>query len=142
MSKVASTTPRGSHGATAEKAREPREIGQRLVELCKKGKNLEAVEELYDENIVSVEAQAPPEMPATTKGIVAIRGKHDWWYENHEVHGGDAKGPFVNGERFAVFFHYDITPKIGPSKGQRTTMAEVALYTVRDGKIVHEAFFF
>ncbi len=142
MSKAASTTSRGSRGATAEKAMEPLQIGQRLVELCKQGKNLDAVEEFYDEDVVSVEAQAPEGMPATTRGIAAVRGKHDWWTKNHEVHGGDARGPFVNGERFAVLFHHDVTPKIGAAKGKRSTMDEIALYTVRDGKIVHEAFFF
>jgi len=57
------------------------------------------------------------------------------------VHGGEAKGPFVNGERFTVLFHHDVTPKTGAQKGKRTSMDEIAVYTVRDGRIVHEAFF-
>jgi hypothetical protein len=31
-----------------------------------------------------------------------------------EVHGGDIKGPWPNGDRFAVVFSYDVTPKAGP----------------------------
>ena len=89
-----------------------------------------------------MEAQTMPDMPATMKGLDAIRGKNRWWIENHELHGGDAKGPLVNGDRFAVLFRHDITPKIGPEKGKRSTMEEIGVYTVRDGKVVHEAFFY
>jgi hypothetical protein len=28
------------------------------------------------------------------KGIDAIRKKNQWWVENHEIHGGDALGPW------------------------------------------------
>src|SRR5713226_4782438 len=98
---------------------ETKQVGEKLVELCKQGKNLEAVNTLYDKNIVSVEAQGMPDMPAEMKGIDAIRGKNQWWVENHEVHAGDAKGPFAHGDRFAVMYHYEVTPKIGPKKGER-----------------------
>ena len=43
----------------------------------------------------------------------------------------------MNGDQFAVRFALDVTP----SGGARMTMEEVALYTVRDGKIVEERFF-
>lgn len=42
-------------------------------------------------------------------------------------------------DQFAVHFAYDVTAK--PS-GQRFNMAELALYTVKDGKIVREQFFY
>lgn len=47
----------------------------------------------------------------------------------------------MNGDRFAVHHRYEFTPKAAGGKGKRTKMEEVALYSVRDGKIVHEAFF-
>ena len=141
MSKVARTSSGTSRGATVEQAPDTKHVGERLVELCRAGKNFDAIDELYDSNIVSVEAQPPPEMPATMKGIDAIRGKNRWWFDNQELHAATAEGPLVNGDRFAVHFRYDFTPKIGGSKGKRTKMEEVAVYTVRDGKIVHEAFF-
>ncbi len=141
MSKKVHGAAGTSRGAVAEAVPDAKHVGRRLVELCRQGKYLDAIAELYDDDIVSVEAQAAPEMPATMKGIDAIRGKNDWWMKNHEVHGGEAKGPFVNGERFTVLFRHDVTPKIGASRGRRTSMEEVAVYTVRDGRIVHEAFF-
>ncbi len=119
-----------------------KEVGTKLVELCKQGKNMEAVETLYDHDIVSVEAQATPAMPAEMKGIGAIRGKHEWRGANHEIHSASAEGPFVNGDRFAAIFQYDVTAKDGPMKGNRFTMREVALYTVEDGKVVREEFLY
>ena len=46
-------------------------VGKKLVELCKKGKNLEAVNTLYAPNVVSVETHSMPNMPARMEGIDA-----------------------------------------------------------------------
>jgi len=117
-------------------------VGKKLVELCREGKNKEAIDTLYSHHIVSVEAGSGPNMPARMEGIEAIRGKATWWEENHEVHKGEAEGPFPNGDRFVVRFKYDVTAKSGPMAGKRFTMDEAALYTVKDGKITHEEFFY
>lgn len=115
------------------------EIGNQLAALCREGKNLEAIEKLYSPNIVSVEAVEMPGMGQTQEGIEAIMGKNKWWMENHEVHSGDVAGPFPNGDRFALLFKYDVTPK---QTGKRMTMEEVGLFTVEGGKIVKEEFFY
>jgi SnoaL-like domain len=117
------------------------EIGRKLVEVCRAGRNLDALD-LYGPNAVTVEAQGSPEMPALMKGVDAIRKKGEWWFANNEIHRGDAKGPFPNGDRFAVIFEYDFTPKAGPQAGKRTRMEEVGLYTVENGRIVREEFFY
>ncbi len=115
-------------------------VGKQLVELCQQGKNMDAVNTLYADDIESVEPCSAGDMPNPMKGIDAIRGKSEWWYDNHEVHGGDVKGPFPHGEdRFAAYFSMDITHK--PSDA-RMQIEEVALYTVKDGKIVKEEFFY
>ncbi len=120
-----------------------RKIGQQLAELCRKGENLSAIDTLYAENIVSVEAMENPGFPRTMTGKQAVRGKNTWWMENHTIHGGDVKGPFPHGEdRFALLLSYDITPKVGPMAGQRMQMEEVALYTIAGGKIGREEFFY
>lgn len=119
------------------------EVGTKLVELCQQGKNMEALETLYANDIVSVEAfESPehPDMPRTMEGIAKVKEKNQWWYDNHEVHGGDVKGPFPHGEdRFAALFSFEITPK---NTGERMKMEEVALYTVKNNKIVKEEFFY
>jgi hypothetical protein len=117
-------------------------VGKKLVDLCRQGKNDEAVNTLYSPHIVSVEAGSQPNMPARMEGIEAIRGKGEWWVKNHEVHKAEVEGPFPNGDRFVVRFKYDVTAKAGPMAGKRMTMDEAALFTVKDGKITHEEFFY
>lgn len=116
------------------------EVGKKLVELCKQGKNDEAMESLYAQDIVSVEAGAPPGDSPERRGLPAIREKSVWWNSNHVIHSATVEGPFPNGDRFAVRFTYDVTAKhLGNA---RITMDEVALYTVKNGKIVREEFFY
>jgi ketosteroid isomerase-like protein len=118
-------------------------VGKKLVELCREGKIHEAMDTLYSHHIVSVEAAAGgPAMPQRMEGMEAIKGKATWWETNHEVHKAEVEGPFPHGDRFVVRFKYDVTAKSGPMAGKRFTMDEAALYTVKDGKITHEEFFY
>jgi ketosteroid isomerase-like protein len=116
-----------------------REIGEKYVALCKDNKHEECLKTLFSKDAVSVEAVAPPGGDRTVKGLEAIRAKGKWWTENHTVHKAEVTGPYPNDDRFAVRFVYDITNK--PS-GKRMTMDEVALFTVKDGKITREEFFY
>jgi ketosteroid isomerase-like protein len=118
------------------------EVGQKLVGLCKQGKNLDAINALYSPNVVSIEVHGDEKMPARMQGIDAIRGKNKWWVDNHTVHSGDVQGPYPHGDRFIVRFNYDVTPKAGPMAGKRMKMEEAGLYTVKDGKITQEEFFY
>lgn len=119
-------------------------VGKQLVELCNTGRAMEAIDQLYSDDIVSVEVMGMPEvgMPREMSGIEAIRGKSKWWYDNNEVHESTCEGPWPNGDKFIAIFYMDITAKAGPTAGQRMQMKEAALYTVKDGKIVHEQFFY
>jgi ketosteroid isomerase-like protein len=117
-----------------------KEIGVKLVGFCKEGKNEAAIRELYADDVVSVEAGAPPQGEREMRGKEAVLGKTQWWTDNHEVHGGTVEGPFPHGDdRFAVRFQYDVTFK---PASRRMTMDEVAVYTVEDGKITREEFFY
>jgi len=118
------------------------DIGKKLVALCKAGKTTEAVESLYAPNIVSVEAEPMPDGKQRLEGIAAVRGKNEWWVKNHEVHKMEVTGPWPHGDRFVVNFKIDVTPKAGPMSGKRFTMEEAALYSVKNGKIVQEEFFY
>lgn len=114
-------------------------VAHELVDLCRAGRNGEAIEKLYSEKIVSIEPTGSADMPAEMKGIDAVRGKHHWWTENMVVHSANVSGPFVGEDEFAVYFNYETTFK---PTGQRSTMKEMAKYTVADGKIVKEEFFY
>jgi ketosteroid isomerase-like protein len=119
-----------------------KEVADQLVALCRAGKNIDAIEKLFSAGAVSVEAQGDETMPAVMTGRPAIRGKNEWWFQNHTVHSANVKGPFPNGERFAAIYDFEVTANAGPMAGQRMRMEEVALYTVADGKIVREEFFY
>ena len=118
------------------------EVGQRLVELCRQNKNVDAVNSLYAPNIVSLELMDHPGMPKRMQGIDAIRKKNQWWVENHTIHGTQVEGPFPHGDRFIVVFKMDVTSKAGPMAGKRMQVSEAGLYTVKDGKVVQEEFFY
>lgn len=115
------------------------EIANDLVRHCSKGEFAAVLDKHYSDDIVSIEPVAGPNMPAKQEGIAAIRGKNEWWVANHDMHGASVEGPFVSEEQFAVRFKFDVTFK---PTGQRMQMTEMALYTVKDGKIVQEEFFY
>jgi ketosteroid isomerase-like protein len=115
------------------------EVADTLVKLCSQGKFEEAMKALYSNDIVSMEAGAPPGQSRESKGIAAVAAKGEWWATNHEVHSAAVEGPLVTNSHFAVVFKLDVTFK--PEK-RRFKLEEVAVYKVADGKIVYEEFFY
>ena len=115
------------------------QIAQDLVSLCNQGKFEDVIRQYYADNIVSIEAFGDETMPARQEGIEAIKGKNRWWVENHDVHSVKVSGPLAGGDKFAATFELDVTFK---PTGQRMQMKELALYTVKDGKIIQEEFFY
>ncbi|MFN2622933.1 MAG: SnoaL-like domain-containing protein [Chthoniobacterales bacterium] len=113
------------------------EIANKVVELVRKQAWKEAVEKLYANDIVSVEAQGTGGGSPETHGIKGVHGKVDWWINAMEVHSFKASGPFVAHERFVVQYDADVTDK---ESKKRFQMSEVGVYTVKDGKIVREEF--
>lgn len=115
------------------------EVAAALVALCSEGKFHEAIGTLYSEDIVSMEAGAPPGGSRESKGLAAVKAKAEWWGANHEVHAATVEGPLVAGSHFAVTFKLDVTFK---PQDRRFHMEEIAVYKVTDGKIVYEEFFY
>ncbi|WP_341862378.1 nuclear transport factor 2 family protein [Gymnodinialimonas sp. 57CJ19] len=114
-------------------------IANTLVEACRTQGEAALLDDHYHPDAVSVEAADFSGMGRETKGVDGIRGKHAWWAENFEVHGGDVSGPYLHGDdKFAVTFMIDATHK---ASGERSKMNEVAIYTVENGKIIREEFF-
>jgi hypothetical protein len=115
-------------------------LGTELVELCRQGKNVEAIDRFYAKDIVSKEATEMPGMPREVRGIDAVRKKNEDWVKGVTVHSSSIHGPFPHGEdRFATYSTYDITSK---KDGQRMQMEEVGLYKLKNGKVVEEEFFY
>ena len=115
------------------------EVANELVSLCREGRNLEAIDGFYANDVISIESVGDETMPARMQGIDAVRGKNQWWFDNHDLHAQTVVGPYVGEGQFAVHYTFDVTHK--PS-GRRVNMSEMALYTVKDGKVVAEQFFY
>lgn len=113
------------------------EVAQKVVELVRKQAWHEALDTLYDKNVVSIEARASDGESPEKRGIDQVRGKTDWWLGNMQVHSFAAAGPFVAHDRFVVQYDADVTDK---NSKKRIQLSEVGVYTVKDGKIVREEF--
>ncbi len=115
-----------------------KETAEAFTALLKAGDHEGAAEKFNADDIVSLEAMEGP--MAVCKGRAAVQAKGEWWYTNHEIHKVTTEGPFVNGNQFLVEFEMDFTIK---ATGQRIQNSkEWGLYTVRDGKISEERFFY
>lgn len=113
------------------------ELAKAFTEMLKSGDHEGAAARFNAPDIVSVEAMDGP--MARLQGTEALKAKSEWWYANHEIHSAESFGPFVNGDQFVVRFVMDVTKK---DTGERIQMEEAGLYTVKDGKIVEERFFY
>ncbi len=116
-----------------------RQVADRLVELCRQGKNIEAVKELYAENAVSHEPPGFPNGPERIEGKPAILAKTEHFHAIMEtLHSAYVSDPLVAADHFTVAMGMDVSLK---GMG-RTRMDEIAVYRVTDGKISREHFFF
>ena len=114
----------------------PTEIAIAFTGLCKEGEFEEAGQQFWSDDVVSIEAMEGD--MARVQGRAAVEAKGAWWYANNDVHSVDVEGPYVNGDQFVVRFTMDVTPK----GGARMQMDEMGVYTLADGKIVEERFFY
>jgi hypothetical protein len=113
------------------------EVAKKVVELTRKQAWYEALDTLYDQEVVSVEAYSMGGGSPETRGKDGVRGKIDWWVNAMEVHSFDAHRPFVGHDRFVIQFDADVSDK---KTKERRQLCEVGVYTVKNGKIVREEF--
>jgi len=113
------------------------QVANRLVELCRTGQILQAQEELYGDDINSIEPEHAPGQSAKGKKAVIERGKQ-FASTIEERHGGSFSDPLVSGRYFSVAITLDATLK---GMG-RNLLEEICVYEVKDGKIVFEQFYY
>lgn len=114
------------------------QIAHRLAELCNQGNFEQAQKELFAEDAISIEPESSPGFDKETKGLNAIleKGKK---FESmvEETYGCSVSDPLVAANVIALSLNMDVT-----MKGQkRSTMSELCVYKVKDGKIISEQFF-
>lgn len=110
------------------------ELAHAFAALCSEGK-LEEAQKFWSDDVVSIEGFPGPD--EVCRGREAVIEKQKMWSEGTEMHGVTCEGPFINGDQFSLRFTLDATDR----EGNRSTMHEMALYTVKDGAVVEERFF-
>jgi hypothetical protein len=113
------------------------DVANRLVLLCREGKNVEAIDELYDEDIVSHEPEGSPMKEKIGKDAV-LDATNQWFESVKELHSSFISNPIVAGDFFACTMKVDATYK----EHGRNVMDELCVFEVRDGKIVSDRFFY
>jgi hypothetical protein len=117
------------------------ELATRYRELMLERKFLEIQDTYYAPDIVSQESEkaAAMGMAVTTQGIEAIKAKGIARRQTiEEIHSYHCSEPLVAGEFFSVILKQDLTFKGRP----RVTLEEIAIFQVKEGKVVKEQFFY
>jgi ketosteroid isomerase-like protein len=110
------------------------QIATEIVNLIREGKNKQAKDMFYADDIISIEGNGDK-----LEGINAIHKKSiEWAAQVSEVHSASVSEPMITADHFALNIKMDISYK----NGYRAVMDEIAVYEVNNGKIVFEQFFF
>jgi ketosteroid isomerase-like protein len=114
------------------------EIATRFNELAQQEKWFEIHDELFADNVKSIDPPHSPYM-GYAEGKAAVRKKgEDFVKDITALHGASTTEPVVAGNHFAVGREMDITHK----DHGRIQINEIMLYEVNDGKIISEQFFY
>ncbi|TDQ09472.1 nuclear transport factor 2 family protein [Pedobacter metabolipauper] len=114
-----------------------KEVAERLVQLCREGKNKEAVDELYADDVTSKEPKGSD--MELTKGKEAVKEKTIRWEESlEEIHSSSISDPIIADNHFSIAMDFDATYK----EHGRMAMSEICVYEVKDGKIIADEFFY
>ncbi len=114
------------------------EVANKLIELCRAGKYEQAVKDLYSPEIVSVEAEGSPDR--IVKGLAGIAKKGVKFQSMLEkVNSSVISDPIVADNHFSCGMFMNVQFKGAPVA---VDMNEICVYTVKEGKIVREEFFF
>lgn len=114
------------------------EIANRLVELCRANKQQQAVEELYAENFVSLEAEGTPNRRSVGHAEHVEKGKKfEAMIAN--MNAVTWTDPIVAENFFTLGLYMNVDMTNG---ARDVNMDEICVYQVKDGKIVQEQFFY
>ena len=117
------------------------EAANRYCELAKQNKWTEILDELCGQDLMNKEPEhvIARGIQPTTKGLDAIKAKGDANRKMiEEIHSQHCSAPLVAGNFFTVVLSRDITLKGKP----RMNLEEIAIFELKDGKIISEQFFY
>jgi len=114
---------------------ETKALANKVVEMCNDSKNFDVMEQMYAEEMVSVEPDGQ-----ATHGKQAVIDKSKKWADENEIQSESVQGPFFHGDdRFATQTTWKVTRN---DTGKTVTLNEITVYTAKDGQLVREEFFF
>lgn len=114
------------------------EIADKLVAYCRAGDYDGAYAELFSDEIISIEPEGSP--GGTVQGKAALMEKGKKWAEMMETFiWGFCDDPIVADRFFAVRMWFEAIYK-GETEAKKEE--ELALYEVKDGKVIKEQFFY
>jgi SnoaL-like protein len=124
--------------STLNKLMTTEEVASRFNELAKEEKWFEIQDELFSDNVRSIDPQDSSYFKYA-EGKAAVRKKGEEFVKKIEAaHRRHTSEPIVAGNHFAVAREVDITVQgFG-----RIQINEVMLYEVKDGEIISEQFFY
>jgi hypothetical protein len=117
-----------------------KEIANRLAAKIRTHEDATIYEELFAPDARNVEGMVmSPERPQITVGLEAMNAKGQQWYDTFKIISNEITDPLVNDNQFIL--QMTITTK-NRHTGEIKTESEYILYTVEEGKIVEERFFY
>ena len=116
------------------------DVARDFTAMLRLGQFEAAGERYWADAVISVEpADLPIGIPALVFGIDAARGKARFRFGEGRIDDLGIDGPFVTGDQFALFLDMLIT---NTANGAAQPFTEIAIFTVRDGRIIEERFFY
>ena len=114
------------------------DVAARYNELAQQEKWFEIQDELFADNVRSIEPATAKHLP-NAEGKSAVRKKGEEWVKRVEArHDSYTTPPIIGSNYFVVGRRTDITVQdLG-----RIQVSELMMYEVKDGKIVLEQFFY
>lgn len=115
-------------------------LAQHFTALLAAGQVDAAARTYWAENVVTIEPEENDHgSAATATGYIEAHEKLRQWLAVCELQDIVIDGPFVTGNIFALFVDMVLTSR---TTGERRPFSEIAVYTVADGKITEERYFY
>jgi hypothetical protein len=116
------------------------DVARDFTAMLRLGQFEAAGKKYWADNVTSVDpVDLPGGVPAVASGIEATRAKSKSWFDASRIDDLSIDGPFVTGNQFALFMDMMI---INRASGDSQPFTEIAVFTVRDAKIIEERFFY
>lgn len=135
--KKAAKSVAGPKTINTGKGAKPSEVGRQLVEMFNSRTDERKIwQAIFAKNWDSVEGEGTN---LVFEGRRAVLAKNEQWSAANAIITQKAEGPYCGSTGFVVRYSIELQDR---ASGARQTMEEMAFYTVKNGKIVREEFFY